>query len=74
MKKLPGGKTVRRFVKRKPGKITCTKCTKALAGTPQKRPAALKKIPKSARRPERPYGGTLCSACARQVHITKTRA
>lgn len=73
-KKTPGGKTVMRFEKRKPGKHTCTKCDKTLPGTPRQRPVGIRKLPKTARRPERPYGGVLCSSCARQVHIANTRA
>lgn len=72
-KKTPGGRNVMHYVKRKVGKPSCTKCTKELQSTARGRKAEIKKIPKSARRPERPFGGVLCSTCARLTHIAKAR-
>ena len=34
-------------------------------GTPRDIPAKIKKLAKTEKRPERPYGGNLCSKCTR---------
>jgi large subunit ribosomal protein L34e len=34
----------------------------------------MKNMPKSSKRPERPYGGVLCSACTRKLLKSKVRA
>jgi len=73
-RKTPGGKTVLRFTKRKPSKPICNKCNKELLGTARGRKTEIRKLPKTGRRPERPYGGVLCSSCSRKTHIAKARA
>jgi large subunit ribosomal protein L34e len=65
-KKLPGGKTVIHYIKRKPSSASCSNCGKKLPGVPRVTKARLKKIPKNQRRPERPYGGNLCSKCSKE--------
>ena len=65
--KTPGGKTVVHLRERKPSKAICGNCKKPLSGVPRDRPAVMAKVPKTAKRPERPYGGVLCSKCTRQL-------
>jgi large subunit ribosomal protein L34e len=65
--KAPGGKTKVQFRERKPSKAVCGSCKKQLSGVPRERPAVLGKLPKTQRRPERPFGGVLCSKCMRAV-------
>ncbi len=72
-KKVPGGRTVTHYKKKKPSIAKCARCGKPLQGVPRKRPSELKKLPKSQRRPERPYGGNLCSECMREVFREKVR-
>jgi len=64
--KLPGNSVTIHYKKRKPQKAKCGNCGKQLAGIPRERPSILAKIPKSSRRPERPYGGVLCTICTRE--------
>lgn len=71
--KTPGGKTVKHYRRRKPSKAVCGSCKKELKGVPKNIPAKVRAMPKSARRPERPYGGNLCSACTRRLLQTKAR-
>ncbi|MBS3123372.1 50S ribosomal protein L34e [Candidatus Woesearchaeota archaeon] len=71
--RTPGGKSVLHYRRRKPSKPTCAGCGRVLAGVPQELPHDLKKIAKSSRRPERPYGGVLCTVCSRQLWKDKTR-
>jgi large subunit ribosomal protein L34e len=64
--KTPGGKNTVHYRERKPSKALCGKCKKQLAGVPRERPAKMANMPKTAKRPERPYGGVLCSTCLRK--------
>jgi len=64
--KTPGGKTVTRYKRRKPASAKCAKCKRVLPGVPRNIPSKVRKLPKTARRPERPYGGTLCTRCSRE--------
>ncbi len=59
-------KTKIHYRKRKPGKAKCGKCGAVLKGVPNIRAFKLKRMCKSKKRPERPYGGVLCSRCMRQ--------
>ncbi len=72
-KKVPGGRTVTHFRRRKPSIAKCAKCGKDLKGVPRLRVSDLRKLPKTKKRPERPYGGNLCSKCMREVFREKVR-
>ena len=72
-KKVPGGKTVTHFRRRKPSIAKCAKCGKDIKGVPRLRVSELRKLPKTKKRPERPYGGNLCSKCMREVFREKVR-
>ena len=63
--KTPGGKTVIHYEKRKPSKAHCANCGNVLSGVPRERPFKMMKMGKTEKRPERPYGGMLCSRCMR---------
>jgi len=67
--KTPGGKTILRFKESTPKIAHCGKCGAPLHGIPRLRPAKFRNLPKSQKRPERPYGGMLCSRCARSTII-----
>ena len=71
--RTPGSRTVVHFRERKPSKAVCGNCKKQLAGVPRERPAKFNKLPKTAKRPERPYGGNLCSKCTRVLIKNKAR-
>lgn len=72
-KKTPGGKTVLHYKKRKPKKASCGGCGATLPGVPRERPYKMKRLPKTKKRPERPFGGILCSRCMRKKIIEQTR-
>ena len=65
--KTPGNKNVTHYKRRKPSKAVCGQCKMPLVGVPQVIPTEMAKLPRTARRPERPYGGMFCSACTRIV-------
>jgi len=69
----PGGNDVVQYKKRKPSKAICGNCKKLLPGVPRERPVKMRTMAKTSKRPERPFGGVLCSACTRKVMVTKAR-
>lgn len=71
--KTPGGKTVLHYRSRKPGKAHCATCHHPLPGVPRGFPGEIARLPKTARRPERPYGGKLCSPCLRKFLKAKAQ-
>jgi len=64
--KTPGGRIAVRMLARKPKKAHCSGCKGQLHGVPRLLPSKMKNMPKTAKRPERPYGGNLCSKCMRR--------
>ncbi|HLC66765.1 MAG TPA: 50S ribosomal protein L34e, partial [Candidatus Nanoarchaeia archaeon] len=66
-RRTPGGRLVLHYHRRKPGMPQCGSCGASLPGVVRGRKAAVKAVPRSARRPERPYGGQFCSKCMRQI-------
>ena len=55
------------YRRRKPSRAKCAHCQKQLAGVPRELPAKMANLPKTVKRPERPYGGKLCSSCTRKL-------
>lgn len=72
--RTPGGKTVLRYKKKKTNKHVCAECGKLLHGVPRGRPYEINKLAKSKKRPNRPYGGYLCSECVRKVFKREARS
>ena len=71
--KTPGGRTTLHYRRKKPSKAICSSCKKELAGVPRERPHKMRTMAKTKKRPERPYGGTLCSKCTRREITSKAR-
>lgn len=71
--RTPSGKVVIRFKKSKPSFAKCAVCGKTLHGIKRLGRVELRKLAKSKRRPERPYGGYLCSECSRETFREKVR-
>lgn len=71
--KTPGARTVIHFKKKKPGKAKCAICGVQLSGTIRERPYKMKNLPKTKKRPQRPYGGYLCPKCARKTIVKEAR-
>jgi len=64
--RTPGGVSKTHYRKERPSPAVCANCKKPLHGVPRERPIAFGRISRSNKRPERPFGGNLCSACMRQ--------
>ena len=71
--KTPGASNVRHYKKRKPGKAKCAGCGSDLKAVPRERPYKMQRMCKTKKRPERPYGGVLCSKCMRKTIREKSR-
>jgi large subunit ribosomal protein L34e len=71
--RLPSGKLAVKKKWRRAVPARCAVCGKQLHGVPRLRAAEMRKLPKSKRRPERPYGGYLCSECSRELFREKAR-
>lgn len=69
----PGGVNKTTYKPRKPTKAICGSCGGVLPGVAREIPSVMRNIPKSSRRPERPYGGVLCSKCSRKELKMKAR-
>lgn len=72
-KKTPKGKIVTHYIQRRPSKSKCAVCKNPLLGMPNLVPHKLKKLSKTQRRPERPYGGYLCPACLKKKILLENK-
>ena len=72
--RVPGGSAVLHYRRRKNAPAQCAECGANLPGVPRGTKTEVMKLPRSARRPERPFGGMLCSACTRRVIVARARA
>lgn len=72
-RKVPGGRTTIQFRHKKPKKAHCAKCGSLLHGVPRERPYRMRQMPKTKTRPERPFGGMLCSRCMRAEIIKRIK-
>jgi len=70
----PGGENKVHYKKRKPSKAVCGKCGAVLKGVPRERPYKMQNMPKTSKRPERPFGGVLCTKCMRIKMAKKARS
>ncbi|MFH1779961.1 MAG: 50S ribosomal protein L34e [Candidatus Micrarchaeota archaeon] len=67
-----GNRTIIRQPK-KPSAAICGLCGRKLFGVPKKTGSQLSKLPKTKKRPERKFGGVLCSNCVSALVKEKTR-
>lgn len=72
-RRTPGGRTVIHYRRKKVDWAKCANCGSILNGVPRLRPSEMRKLSKSERRPNRPYGGYLCPRCLRREVIRRAR-
>lgn len=72
--RTPGSKTKIHYRKRKPNAAHCAGCGVKLPGVPCELASKMANLPKTKKRPERPYGGMLCSTCLRMFMKDKARS
>ncbi len=71
--RTPGSQNVLHYKRRKPSKAECSSCGSLLKGVPRELPYKMRTMGKSRKRPERPYGGVLCSRCTRKKIVENIR-
>lgn len=72
--KLAGGNVITAYRDRKKVKLSCLICKDPLKGIPHKTTANFRKLTKSQKTVNRPYGGKLCTKCMRKLMIEKARS
>jgi len=72
--KAPGNTVKVHYKKRKPKKAVCPVHGTLLSGVARETPAKIKNMPKTKKRPERPYGGVLSSRAMRDKMKQKARS
>jgi large subunit ribosomal protein L34e len=63
--RTPGARNVIHYEERKINAPSCAICKEPLKGVPRLIGSKFKNLPKSMKKTERPYGGHLCTKCAR---------
>ncbi len=71
--RTPGGRNIIHYTKKKPARAQCAECGQYLQAVARGNKTTIRKLPKTKRRPERPYGGVLCSPCTRNLIKSKIR-
>lgn len=66
-KKTPSGRSKVDYVRRKPSSSLCGSCGKKLHGVPRDLPSKYKNLSSTKKKPNRKFGGNLCSPCSRSV-------
>ena len=72
-RKVSGGRVSLHYKKKKPKAARCGNCGALLKGIPRELPFRMRSMAKTKKRPERPFGGVLCSRCMRNAIIDKVR-
>lgn len=70
---LPGGGSKIQYRRARNGAPQCADCGGVLKGTARGSPSQIMKLSKSERRPDRLFGGVLCSACSKERIILRAR-
>jgi len=71
--RTPGNRNVVHYKQKKKNRPHCSSCGSLLHGIKAMMPREMHSMPKSTKRPERPYGGVFCSQCMRREIIQKAR-
>jgi len=72
--RIPAKGVVTHYTRRKASKAQCGACGAYLKGVPRLTNTQAKNLAKSKKRPERPYGGVLCSRCSRNAIVSRIRS
>jgi len=72
-RKVPGGRVSVQYRRKKPSAPECSNCGAVLKGVPRELPYRMRSMAKTKKRPERPFGGVLCSKCMRLEIINRVR-
>jgi len=70
---VPGGRRKIQYRRKNKSPPQCADCGRVLKGTARGTPSQIQKLSKTQRRPERPFGGVLCSSCSKERIILRAR-
>ena len=73
IKRLPGGGHAIHTRRGKVNTASCSDCGEKLSGVPTGNKFKISKLPKTKKRPERPFGGVLCGSCLKKIIKEKLR-
>lgn len=73
-RRTPSGKINIHKKREKPALAKCANCKKPLQGVPKLVSSQMRKLAKTKRRPEKPYGGYLCTSCSRELFRERIRS
>ena len=65
--RTPGGRLSVHYERKKPGPARCARCGKILQGVVSGRPKQVRKTALTRKRPNRYFGGVLCSSCLAEL-------
>lgn len=71
--RIPSGRSVIRYKRKRIGFSVCANCNRQLHGTPRLTVAEIGKLAKTQKRPSRAYGGYLCGNCTKDLFREKAR-
>lgn len=71
--RVPSGETRVHYERRKSFVPRCARCGAILGGVPRK-PSEHRRLPKTMKRPERPFGGVLCHRCLEEIIKSHVRS
>lgn len=73
-RRTPGGRSVTHYERRKNTPMRCGRCGNILSGVPTKE-YERRRLPKSAKCPQRMFGGVLCPKCLKTIlkKVVKTQ-
>jgi len=71
--KTPGTKNVLHYRRRKPNNAQCAGCGIDMKAVPRLRDYKMRNMAKTAKRPQRPFGGYFCTKCARTKIVEMAR-
>lgn len=73
VQRLPGGRLKTASSRKKRSRLKCAVTGKPLSGVPRVKSSAVRRIEKSKRAPNRPYGGVLNPSVTKAMFIKKAR-
>jgi large subunit ribosomal protein L34e len=72
--RTPGSNIVTHYKKKKPHKAKCGNCGGLLKAIPREFPTKMQNLAKTKKRPQRAFGGVLCTKCTRELFKQKAKS
>lgn len=72
-RRSPGGRKIKIAKEEKPAPARCAVCSAKLMAVPRRSSSRMSRLARTLKRPQRPFGGILCSSCSRSLFKEKAR-